>query len=405
MHKCNDYRREVQLQKLHRIKFLKHPLLTSLFICFFAVQTTFSQASKLSVLALEMNDELARSEPTQIRFLIKEIREEIGDRYTDYDAAVLHRLAGTYFQKSGNLNKSIYHLRLALQHFVAHEDFSLSSRIANDIGNVCQIAGYLDRSESYYLLSQDLASNSPDVEDKYISLYNYGRLKLILGDTTEAVAMLSLYKEKVTELRKNESLADVLSTFYMIYEARGLKDSAMYFLNQAIIAARNSGSKLSESNAVLNSAIYHFNQGDYYLALEQFHEGLALRKIMKNRHLECDALYDIGVYHFTLEHLDSARFYFDQSLDLALENDLFQDARDAIEALLKLPLSEKERNTYSGEEQMIEALIREHGKEDATDLNFKQINRTKKTENWQLGFVMLTAILLSIAGLKKLRVS
>lgn len=401
MHKCNDYRREVQLQKLHRFKFVQVSLVVAflaLCVCCFPVR---GQVSELSVLALELNDELVRSDPQKIRFLIEEIIDTKGPEITTFDKAVVHRLAGTYFQKSGKVNKGISHLRLALQYFVLKEDYSLASRISNDIGNACQIAGYQERSEYYYLLSQELAKDSPDPEDEYINLYNYGRLKLIQGDTTAALSMFDAYRDKVSELGKNESLADVYSMYFMVYNSEGKQDSALFCLNKAILYARLSDSRLAESNALINSAIFHYSEGELEVSLKQFREGLNVRKLMGNKHLECDALFNLGEYYWGVENIDSAQFYYDQALCLALENDLFQDAKDALSALLKLPLKEKDKLAFMEEKNAIASLLSQQQEKEI--LLFSDVKQEAKASLWWLTALFLIASLLAvITGLMKM---
>lgn len=341
----------MQLQKLHTVgkRILLVAFVALIHAASLSAQPRNRNIESLAMLALELDEELVLSDVSQIKFLIEQFVQHEELQNNAFIRGVIDRLAGTYYEKSSKLKTALdYHIK-ALKYFLSVEDFSLSSRIANDAGNVCQLLGFLERADHYYLMSKMLAERSKNDEDRYISLYNRGRLKLLEGDTSLALSLFEDYELKADELGKYVSLSDVNSMYYMIAANRSQKESALNYLNKAIEYADRSDSRLAKSNAAINKAIYAVEIGQMDSALILFHTGLDYRKSMHNQHLICEAYYNIGYYYQLIENDDSARFYFDRSIELALDNDLYIDGIDGVEAMLSLDLSDEERKLYKNQ--------------------------------------------------------
>lgn len=354
-----------------------------LLIQFLCTSTLFSQkersfsSTEIIYTALEMHDELVRSDIGKLKDLLSIIdREEV--RKNPFARAAYHRILGTYQMKAEKPEGAIANYKEALRFFIQNQDFSLSSQIACDAGNACQLMGAFDSAKKYYHLSLDLGKESHDENDSYNAYYGLARLNLLEGDTTYAQALLNSYIHRAKTNKKHEAVSDAYSTLFTISDARQEFDLAKEQLQRATIYADRSQSKLHRSNVNVNQGIIAFTEGRTEEAMLFFHSALILRKELNTNRLVCDAFYNLGAGHLFMSNMDSALFYFEASRNLAVTYDLFPDARDALNALIQTTNHDVSKKSLEEELVFINALIEEKRKERFFDSELPTLFREDK---------------------------
>ena len=330
----------MQLQRLHRVINLDIAHLVSILFLILADTTVNAAARKtnpnLFTLSLELQDELVRSDAAQLKVLADELAVELNRSSSDFEYATWHRVSGSYYMKAGNPRSGIHHLNKALNYFIQIEDYGLSARIANDIAN-CYLLLSTDVAASYYYkLSMFLGKLSNDPEDEHIAKINLARLHASQGNLNQAEQFANEYLTVAKKFKKYESVSDAYGLLFEIKLKSNKKGEALIQLRNSLKYAELTDSDVLKSNWHLNSAILNFENGALNESKTHFHKALEIRLKLNNRHLICDAYYNLGAFYLFQENWDSARVYFNNDLELALANDLYRDAEDALLALVEL---------------------------------------------------------------------
>lgn len=306
-------------------------------------------------LALEFHDDLVRSDESSYLTFLQEFKSNLELNPSQFELAVKNRLLGSYHLKFAHPGDALTYQFKALHYFYSIEDYSVSSRIANDIANAYLLLDNQTNAQKHYHLSMRLADLSTNEEDRFVSYYNYARLKLAQEDTVYALALLRNYRDACQRFERYESLADCYSLLAEISLAQKRKELAEEYFVKALKASKQTDSKLAEANVLSNQAILTFQQGDSIVASKLFHQGLTKRIEIGNKRMVADAYFNLGSFHYFSNRCDSAIYYFEKSRDFSLSNDLFLDAIDAIDVLIEISLEEKVRRAYSLERKEVEA--------------------------------------------------
>lgn len=349
---------------LHKQRF-SIDFLCSIIVCIlFYSQWSFGQKKEinqdaLASLALQFHDELVRSDESSYLGFLEEFKTIKGNKLSAFSQAVKYRLLASYHLKFGQPGDALPYQYKALHFFYSIEDFTEASRIANDIGNAYLLLDNQTEAQKNYHLSMGLADFSTNEEDRFVSYYNYARLKLAQEDTVYAIALLQTYRDACQRFEKYESMSDCYSLMAEIALAQNRKDLARNYFMKALNSSKMTGSKLAEANVLANQAILTFQQGDSLTASNLFHRTLIARIGIGNKRMIADAYFNLGSFHYFSARQDSALYYFEKSRDFCLSNDLFLDAIDAIDVLIQISSDKNEQDAYRIERKEVELLRNE----------------------------------------------
>jgi signal transduction histidine kinase len=183
--------------------------------------------------------------------------------------------------------------------------------------------------------------------------------------------------------------ANILNNIGIYYDVQGFRDSSELYFNNALTYSRENKLHNVHSKALNNLGMFHWNKGEFDPALEYFFEALKLlnetetneenrqkfeakyrsnigliyqemglyNKSIGSHHIALDirenynmrtelptSYTNLGICHRNLENRDSAFYYLQKSLDVALEQELFKEQKLAHDNLGNLYQDAGEKN-------------------------------------------------------------
>ncbi len=125
------------------------------------------------------------------------------------------------------------------------------------------------------------------------------------------------------------------------YSMQGLKEKEKWANLRSYEYALQSQNPVTISLAQNNLAIVNYYEGNLTEALDLFHEALKTRVKTGKKRLICESYYNIASVYEELD-ITKAKYFYNQSLELAKKNRLYTDECDALLALAQLSKNEKE---------------------------------------------------------------
>lgn len=301
--------------------------------------------------AIEYNDKSYK-----IRKAINE-KEGLSQCYNLY--GIINKLKGkteeaiSYFQKSIETSQSINELKVQSQAY-------------NNIGSIYQNTGDYNRAIGFFKKAQALKENINDNKGNGISLLSIGNCYLLISDFENATTYFSKAIKIFEQIDYKPGIAKCLSSFGMINENWVKNEKAREYYEQALNIYIEIGDKpgIAEiynniGNAYAKDSIYEKAQEYYFKSLEANKEignKLMIGKLYMNlgynlgfnlseqnksdeafEYLdnaltifkELNTPYDIvnclaafGKNYLILKKFDKAKYYTEQSLNMAIENNL-----------------------------------------------------------------------------------
>ncbi|MCC6702745.1 MAG: tetratricopeptide repeat protein [Fluviicola sp.] len=187
--------------------------------------------------------------------------------------------------------------------------------------------------------SVEHAKNTIQPETQIRGLISLAEAHYLAKDTPKAISTYLDYVQKANKIKNNRGLSSAYARLGDIYRIKGdLKKAEEYFqlsMNKAKQAKLNT----PLGHAINNLAIIHFEKGDTLKARQLFEEGLNLRLKANDLQSISESYYNLGDYQFYIGKIDLARKWYFKSFEFAKTNNLKNEQKDALKALVELSKS------------------------------------------------------------------
>ena len=247
-----------------------------------------------------------------------------------------HRYLGSYFLRSGGLDRAIIYLTKAGQHFRVLGNQSEISEISNELGNAYFLLGDYSKSSEHYMQSLRSGLKSDDLTARFNGMFGLGRSFCAKGDTIVGVHLISSFLEESIRFESYESAADASAFLGMIFSDHGDKAVSKLYYNSSIQYAKRCSTRTHLANALTNQAILDCQENRMKSAESNFLKSLEYREKQGARKPTVEAHFNLGNYYMMTSDLKKAEYHLSQSAQIAHESKMITDEFDAIEVLIEL---------------------------------------------------------------------
>lgn len=241
-----------------------------------------------------------------------------------------------FYVINGRINDGIVMAKATLPRLQERGDLTLLS-------NVCRIiaSGYrkLDDGNSSMLWAKKAIAytkDNPESTDKTEGLISLAEAYLLKNKERLAI---QTYKDYISKARKSKNYRGLstayarLGDIYRISQKLGL---AAKFFRLSYQMAEKTHLTSPKAHALNNLAIVYFEKGDTSSAHIHFQQALSLRESVNDVKSISESLYNLGDYHFYIEHYSTALYWYQKSTDFAKRNTLLKEQKDGLLALAQV---------------------------------------------------------------------
>lgn len=323
---------------------LRHLIITSLYLpILFQVgytQLTYSDyrdsddLNRKTEIEIFLWNEYLRNNIDSLRIIGTDLLEQGTEENNEFAIAVARRSLGDYLIRKGGVESGLDQLKEAASYFLIRGDYLLYSETLTSIGHAYYLSGDFPDAKRSFLNAISAGKRSGDPTAWFASEINLGKTLCALGDTIAGIKYILHFKDEALKLHKYEAVADAYGYLASIELSRDKIKLSEEYLIKSIDFAKMTSSLNHLSHSLNNSAIYHFYQGETEVALNEFRLSLLHRRKTGNAKLIAESYQNIGYFFEDLGQVDSAYYYYNESLRTALESDLYPDAADAVEGMI-----------------------------------------------------------------------
>ncbi|MBP7807713.1 MAG: tetratricopeptide repeat protein [Bacteroidia bacterium] len=197
------------------------------------------------------------------------IRQEL--KSNKHIAASYQNIGAVYFYM-GKYDQCEINTKKSLDLVEGGDDKKLIGELYDNLG-ACYFAMYKDTiAEEYMLKSLALANetnNKVGVENAYNNLASF-----YVETGKPYLAKSYLFKAMQNLVNSPERVTSIMQTMARVYEKTNKKDSALYFYNEGLKMAKETGNSYREKNIYKDLSTFYFSQNDFknaYLAQQEYH--------------------------------------------------------------------------------------------------------------------------------------
>jgi hypothetical protein len=213
-----------------------------------------------------------------------------------------------------------------------------------------------DAKSAYYWAKKAVLCSSTllNPKDRTSGLIALAETYVLRDETRMAIQIY----EKYVRLEKANDNPRGLSAAYArlgdIYRLSGNLEKAHYYFQLSFQEAQKAQLSTPIGHALNNLAILFFEQGDTIQSRLYFVKALLLRKKSNDIKSISESYYNLGDYHFYIDQLDKATYWYQLSYDFSATNNLKNEQKDALKALAEVA---KVQNDYKRATSLLEKYI------------------------------------------------
>lgn len=246
------------------------------------------------------------------------------------------RNLGSYFIRTDDLNKGIELLKKAKDQFAKLEMTILLSETENELGNAYYLQGNYNQASRCYLSSISTGTKTSDATAAYNGMLGFGKTLCAAGDTLTGLLFIKRYLEKCLRDEKYEAASDACGYLGMIAGAQEKIELMSAYYKRSINYARRSNSKSHKAIAYTNKAIDYFYLDKVDSANYFFEQSLLIRQEVGETSPIVESLYNLGLINIEINKLDEAKIYLEKGEFLADQGEIRSWQLDCLELLLEI---------------------------------------------------------------------
>ncbi|MEM7106849.1 MAG: tetratricopeptide repeat protein [Bacteroidota bacterium] len=188
----------------------------------------------------------------------------------------------------------------------------------NNIGVVYKNQGVYDKALDNYIESIRISTNLDDKLLLASTMNNIGTVYSLKETYDKALIYYIESYETFVKLDKKEQMIGALNNIGNAYNVMGDEDKAMEYFDKAIKLTREIGNDPS-FDPLNNLGNIYFYKDNLSKALSYYQRSLQIAVKENNFRGQAYAYANIGSVHLELKKYDSATFYFDQAMSIAID--------------------------------------------------------------------------------------
>ncbi len=244
-----------------------------------------------------------------------------------------------YYVQTGKPIQGISTAKALLGAMKERNDFTQISIASKIISQGYRVQN--DANSAFYWAQRAVENSekSQSPETRTYGLISLAEAFLMKKKSKEAIATYEKYIRLAKPLNNQRGLSSAYARLGDIYRIQGsISVAKKYFLLQ-LKTAKRANLTTPLGHAYNNLAIIYFEEGDTTAARNEFIKALKLRIQSNDTRAISESYYNLGDYHFYINQLDKAQFWYRKSLDYSKQQHLLVEQKDAYKAMVEVAKS------------------------------------------------------------------
>lgn len=231
---------------------------------------------------------------------------------------------GFLYYMDNNFQQSINSFKAALDLLRLRNDKTKIVKILNNLGVIHQILGLYDVALDYLFESLEIKKQLFDTLGIARTLNNIGVIYKNINRYNESYKFTDEALHIYLAIGSDKDLADVYNNLGTIYEARNENDTALYYYYKSLKTKSKIHDIAGQANTYNNIGSVYLGKNQYDSAYINFQKSYYLRKKINDRFGLASSYDNLARYFLENEVYDSALIYVNQSLDIAIQENLLE---------------------------------------------------------------------------------
>ncbi|MCD4775533.1 MAG: diguanylate cyclase [Candidatus Aegiribacteria sp.] len=236
----------------------------------------------------------------------------------------------------------------------------------NNIGAVYWNLGEYNRAMDYFKRSLEITERIGDIKTNAACLNNCGLIHWGFCEYRKALEYFIKSLEITEKIGNRNSITANLNNIGKAYEYFSEYSKSLEYLNRSLAISREIGDRRTESTILANMSDINRILGEYEVSLELINDSLIIRNDTGDRRGVMECMMSEGDTLFMMNNLESARKFYMQSRDIAVEIDAASQIKGIDIGILSLDFEE---NRLEGLEEGITDIL--HSPEESVGRNLK----------------------------------
>lgn len=242
------------------------------------------------------------------------IQQKIGDRVEE--ARTLNQI-GEIYERRGDLEKALEYFQTS-QHTASSQKKAEAIEVFsyNHIGLIHLRRGDLSKALEQFQESIKIINEVNDLNGETITRQLIGHVYNQRGELAEALTQYKLSLDIASSLGDIKQEMSVLNSIGTVYITLGVFDEAMECFQNSLKIAQNIQGRTGEYHALYQIGVIYQNQGDITKALEYIQLSLDIKRRVGDRPSEAWSLHRIGYIYLQQNKLRKALKYLQEGLNI-----------------------------------------------------------------------------------------
>jgi len=238
-------------------------------------------------------------------------------------------MIGYALREMVRMEESYIYFQKALDLRFDLKEYDKASNTLNLIGTAYHRTGDLEQSLGYYMQAIEQAEINGNPEYLSGPISNIGKLYSDMGDNEKALEYDLRALAIARESNDIGGIALAYNHLGTIYQETGYLDTAKIFYKEAMKLYEETDNLSGAAHVYNNMAIIYFMEGSPEESLIHFRRAMEMRLASRDMISYSQSLMNMGIYYQMLEEYDSAIYYTDSSVVVAVEHNGLLEQKDS----------------------------------------------------------------------------
>ena len=238
-------------------------------------------------------------------------------------------MIGYALREMERMDESYVYFQKALDLRLDLKEYDKASHTLNLFGTAYHRTGDLEKSLDYYMQAIEQAEINGNPECLSSPISNIGSLYSDMGDNEKALE----YDLRALSIARGSDDVGGMALAYnklgTFYQETGHLDTAKLFYKESMKLYEEIGDNSGAAHVYNNMAIIYFMEGNTEESLIHFKMAMKMRLASRDMINYSQSLMNMGIYYQMLEEYDSAIYYTDSSIAVAIEHSALLEQKDS----------------------------------------------------------------------------
>ncbi|HRO75048.1 MAG TPA: tetratricopeptide repeat protein [Crocinitomicaceae bacterium] len=272
--------------------------------------------------------------------------------YINYGKSIL----ASYFNSISKVDIAIQLSKEGLDYALNLQDHEMICWLHNQIGISYVLSKKYKEARKWFEKSLASGKQTGNFQENCMGYKNIAESYYREGNFEKAIDYATIYIKNIDHIKSKGALAKVYNTLGNIYRDKEDMKKAELYYTKSLETAQEITSALVRANALNNLAIVYFEDNPDK-AKEYFIKAFKVRQQHKNPTFIADSYLNLGTWHYIMENVDSAIYYYQYMYDYCVKHKYFDGQIEALEALEEVIGDMQKSKLYNDERTALQKQI------------------------------------------------